>query len=95
MAFPLKCNDIGKVKLPKLKYKRGAKLTKNPYKIKRIPLPDESKIPKRTLDGYAIIEEAKCEFPNDVISIKLSSKNLMMGNDILIGNTIEKRNENL
>lgn len=67
MAFPLKYKDLGQVKLPKLKYKRGAKLTKNPYKIKKIPLFDESKRPKRILDGYAIIEEARCEFPNDVI----------------------------
>lgn len=64
---------MGQIKLPRLRYRKGAKLTKNPYKIKVIPLPDESKRPKRILDGYAIIEEAKCEFPNDVIKIKLSS----------------------
>lgn len=77
MAYPLKLKNLGDIKLPRLRYKRGVKLTKNPYKVKKIPLPDESKFPKRILDGYAIIEEAKCEFPNDVISIKLSSKNLM------------------
>lgn len=72
--FPLKYNDIGAVKLPRLKYKRGAKLTKNPYKVKKIPMVDESKLPKRVLDGYAIIDSAKCEYPSDIIKINLSSE---------------------
>lgn len=65
---------MGQIKLPRLRHRKGAKLTKNPYKIKQIPFVDESKKPKRILDGYAILDEAKCEFPNDVIKIKLSSK---------------------
>jgi hypothetical protein len=74
VSYPLKYKDLAnEIRLPRLKYKRGAKLTKNPYKIKKIPLIDESKRRKRILDGYAITDEAKCEYPNDVIRIKLSS----------------------
>ncbi|EAR88235.1 hypothetical protein TTHERM_00023940 (macronuclear) [Tetrahymena thermophila SB210] len=77
VAYPLKYKDLGQVKLPKIRYRKGAKLTKNPYKIKKIPFIDDSKRPKRILDGYAILDEAKCEFPNDVIKIKLSKKNMV------------------
>lgn len=64
------------IRIPRIRYKRGTKLTKNPYKIKKIPIIDESKRPKRVLDGYAITDEARCEYPNDVIRIKLSSNKL-------------------
>lgn len=73
--YPMKSmTNLGE-KLPRLGApKKRAFHSKDPFKIKKIMVPDDSKIPKKKLNGYLFLELTKNELPTDIAVSNLSSK---------------------
>ncbi len=61
------------MKLPRLGRKKRIKHSKNPYKIKRILIPDDDKKPKKRLDGFLLLKVTKNDLPHEIIKADLSS----------------------
>lgn len=75
-TLSMKTQMLGDNLLPSIK-KKTALHSKNPHRIKK-KNPFKQKIrPERILDGFYLLEKSQCEFPHEVISVKLSNRNII------------------
>lgn len=64
------------MKLPRLGRKKKNVHSKNPYKIKKIPMIDYDKLPKKRLDGFLLLKVTKNDLPHEIIKANLSKMNI-------------------